>query len=127
MKKGEVISLDIILGKVNVPEMKPDQLYNYLSMKVDLEKQAQDIQSKAEALRKKTKPEEVDENQIDYEDPKVKEWEKQYKEMYVRLMDEPYDGPEIKPCIDKECLVSIMKGLTTNEAAFIFKYISKKC
>lgn len=125
MKKGEVLVLNAILSRIAVPEMDPGQLYDYLSMKVDLEKSVDEIQEKAEALRKKTKPESVDENDIKDDDPNVKEWQKTYTEMYNRLLEEPYEGAEIKKCLTKESLAGVVKGLPTNEAVFVFKHIAK--
>lgn len=124
MKKGELLALNHIMGKVTIPEMTPDELYDYLSVKADMEKEVEVLNAKIEIFRKETKPEDVDENDIQEGDPKVEEWNRKYSEMYSRLLNEEHMA-ELPKCITRNVFPHIAKGMTTNEAVLLRKYLVK--
>lgn len=126
MKKGEIVVLNALLGKIKLPAMSGDELYEVLSAKSDIGKEAEAIEAKAEDFRKETKPEGVDEYNAKLSEPRVREWWDQYTAMRNRLMMEEHTGGIPQRCISKELLPKMVEGFSTEEAVIVMKHLLKE-
>lgn len=125
MIKAQLIELNGVFGKLQIPEMGMDDLYAVLTVKSEINDEVEAIEAKSAKFRDETKPKTAGDYQISLENPENKAWWDKFVAMRMRLLNEEAET-SIVPCIPREAFAKMAGGLSTNEAAMMYKYLVRK-